>query len=85
VTPLFDYIDGVSPCLCVDAVTVFDRDLAFGLFRIAMSLACLLLLQCATAPCLHKISSDVVRQVVQVLMPTLPVLQPCLSSLIFVI
>ena len=24
VPPLFDYIDGVNPCLCVDAVTVFD-------------------------------------------------------------
>ena len=76
VPPLFDYIDGVNPCLCVDAVTVFDRDLAFGLFRIAVGLACLLLLQCATAPCLHKIPSDALRKVAKV---TSPVLRPCAS------
>jgi hypothetical protein len=77
VPPLFDYIDGVNPCLCVDAVTVFDRDLAIGLFRIAMCLACLLLLQCITSPCLSAIPSDVVRKVAKVLMPTLFLILLC--------
>ena len=71
VPQLFDYADGINPCLCVDADTVFDRDLAFGLFRIAIGLASLLLLQCITVPCLSAISSDIVRRIAKVVMTCL--------------
>jgi hypothetical protein len=69
VPPLFDYLDGINPCLCVDAVTVFDRDSAFGLFRAAMGVSCVLLLQCITMPCLSAISADIARKISKVVMP----------------
>lgn len=75
VPQLFDYVDGINPCLCVDAVTVFDRDLAYGLFRIAIGLASVLLLQCITVPCLSAISSDIVRRIAKVEMPCLLALE----------
>ncbi len=36
--PLFDYMDGIDPCLCVDSQTNFDRDLAVGMFLISIGL-----------------------------------------------
>jgi len=66
VPPLFDYYDGINPCLCVDSMTMADRDLAFGLLWIALGLGCLLMLNCIVTPCLHAISSESVRKIVKV-------------------
>jgi hypothetical protein len=64
--PLFDYIDGIDPCLCVDSQTIFDRDLAVGMFRIAIGIASFLLLQCMLSPCLRTMSSEILRKIVEV-------------------
>jgi hypothetical protein len=64
--PLFDYYDGVNPCLCVDTTTIADRDLVFGLFWIALGLSGVLMLHCIVAPCMLAISSDSVGKIIKV-------------------